>query len=133
MAHIEPTILSMIRNRMNMKKVYIASPYTLGDTATNVRFQMDVFDELVKLGFVPYVPLYSHFQHMIHPITQEEWMKLDFEWVKVCDYLLRLGGESAGADREVTLAEKLGIPVFYSIKELCEFEMKIYNQKHKKT
>jgi len=101
-----------------MKKVYIASPYTLGDVAVNVKFQMDTFDELVDLGFAPFVPLYSHFQHMMHPRPYEDWVRLDFEWINVCDCLLRLGGESKGADTEVEYAKKLGIPVYYSIKEL---------------
>jgi len=101
-----------------MKKVYIASPYTLGDVAVNVKFQMDTFDELVNLGFAPFVPLYSHFQHMMHPRPYEDWVRLDFEWINVCDCLLRLGGESKGADAEVEYVKKLGIPVYYSIKDL---------------
>ena len=33
-----------------MKKVYISSPYTQGDTAVNVKFQIDIADELIELG-----------------------------------------------------------------------------------
>jgi len=40
------------------------------------------------------------------------------EWITVCDCVLRLEGESPGADAEVVLAKKKGIPVFYSIDEL---------------
>jgi hypothetical protein len=35
-------------------KVYIASPYTKGDIAVNVKRQIDCTDELLTLGFVPY-------------------------------------------------------------------------------
>ena len=101
-----------------MKRVYIASPYSKGDQAVNVRNQIDCAEELMNLGFVPYAPLLSHFQHLVHPRPIEDWYKFDNEWVKACHYLLRLPGESKGADDEVELAIKHGIPVFASIQEL---------------
>lgn len=101
-----------------MIKVYIASPYTLGDVAVNVKGQIDAVDILMDKGFAPFAPLYSHFQHMVHPRHYQDWIKLDLEWVKACDCVLRLPGESSGADGEVALAEDLGIPVYYSLEEL---------------
>lgn len=103
-----------------MIKVYIASPYTIGDVAQNVRLQIDTVNELMNNGFAPFAPLYSHFQHMIHPRVYTDWLNIDFEWVKVCDCLLRLDGESSGADKEVKVAQDANIPVFYSIKEMYE-------------
>lgn len=105
-----------------MKKVYIASPYTIGDVAVNVKRQIDCANELINLGFAPFVPLYSHFQHMVHPQPYETWVNLDLEWVGVCDCLLRLDGESKGADGEVKRAIYLGKPVYYSIGELLRGE-----------
>ena len=104
-----------------MIKVYIASPYTKGDIAVNVKTQMDNADMLIDFGFAPFVPLYSHFQHMAHPRPYEDWTKLDNEWVRVCDCVLRLPGESCGADKEVELAKSLNIPVFYSIVEIIKY------------
>lgn len=104
-----------------MRKVYIASPYTKGDVAQNVKLQLDVTDELIDLGFCPFTPLYTHFQHMAHPRPYEDWIKLDREWVVACDCVLRLGGESSGADGEVELAKKHGKPVFYSTFELSNY------------
>lgn len=103
-----------------MKRVYIASPYTLGDVAVNVRRQMECADALIDLGFAPFVPLYSHFQHMYSPKNWDVWLEQDLEWVKVCNVLLRLSGESAGADIEVKTAKENNIPVVYSIEELAE-------------
>ena len=102
-----------------MIKVYIASPYTLGDVAVNVKRQIDMVDILMDKGFVPFAPLYSHFQHMAHPRPSQDWIDIDLEWVRVCDCLLRLDGESIGADGEVELATQIGIPVFFSVEELC--------------
>jgi len=103
-----------------MIKVYIASPYTLGDVALNVKRQMDVAEELMNLGFAPFTPLYSHFQHMAHPRPYQDWLKLDFVWILTCDCLLRLDGESSGADAEVKHALANNIPVYYSIEELIK-------------
>ncbi len=52
---------------------------------------------------------------MHKPRPYQDWIDLDLEWVKSCDCLLRLDGESKGADMEVALAESLGIPVFKTL------------------
>lgn len=104
-----------------MIKPYIASPYTLGDIAVNVKVQLDCVNELMNLGFAPFAPLYSHFQHMAHPRPYHDWIKIDLEWVKVCDCVLRLDGESKGADGEVEFALKLGKPVFYNITDMVDY------------
>lgn len=101
-----------------MIRVYIACPYTNGDVAVNVKNSMDVAEELIESGFLPFNPLYSHFQHMAHPRPYDDWMKMDIEWLKSCDCVLRVPGESKGADVEVEKAIIYGIPVFYSINDL---------------
>jgi hypothetical protein len=106
---------------MKKVKVYIASPYTKGDIAVNVKTQIDFVDVLMDLGFAPFAPLYSHFQHMAHPRPYTDWVEIDLVWVEACDCLLRLSGESSGADGEVELALSLGKPVFYCIGELVNY------------
>jgi len=103
---------------MRMIAVYIASPYTKGDVAVNVRESFLMADRLVKLGFAPFTPLYCHFWHFLSPKPYETWTKLDNEWVLRCDCLLRLPGESSGADAEEKLATENLIPVFHNIDEL---------------
>ena len=106
---------------MNNKiRLYIASPYTLGDVAINVKDQIDAAARLIDAGFAPFVPLYYHFQHMHHPRPPEVWVELDNHWISACDCLLRLPGESNGADDEVKLAVKLGLPIFYSVEEAID-------------
>jgi hypothetical protein len=103
---------------MKMVKVYIASPYTKGDIAVNVKIQMDTANELMNAGICSYVPLLNHFLHMAHPRPAEDWYAMDKEWLVVCDAVLRLPGESEGADAEMVLAQRSGIPVYYSIQEV---------------
>jgi len=106
---------------MNKIKVYIASPYSKGDTGENVRAQLDAFDQLIDLGFIPFAPLWAHFQQLKYPRTYTEWIAWDLEWLPMCDCLLRLPGESHGANIEIEKARDFEMPVFYSIKELVAF------------
>jgi len=113
---------------MKKFKVYIASPYTKGDVAVNVKVQLDMADRLMDLGFIPFTPLYSHFQHMAHPRPYQDWIELDLEWIPVCDVILRLDGESSGADNEVQHALKYGIDVCFNLDDLIKWKdyMDIY-------
>ena len=101
-----------------MKKIFIAGPYTKGDVAVNVNNHMRAHSLLMDAGFAPFNPLLFHFQHMAHPRPYEDWTKLDNEYLLVCDAVLRLSGESKGADAEVKLARKNGIPIYYNINKL---------------
>jgi hypothetical protein len=104
-----------------MIKVYIASPYTIGDVAVNVKFQLDIADTLMNRGFAPFVPLFAHFQHMVHPRSYQDWIDLDLDWISSCDAVLRLGGESKGADGEVNKAKELNKFVFYKLTDLYDY------------
>lgn len=108
--------------RQRRARVYIAGPYSQGEPATNVQRAIDAADALLSRGYAPYVPHLTHYWHAAHPHPYEEWMQLDFEWVKVCDCVLRLPGHSLGADREVAEAERLGLPIYLSLDTLvvCE-------------
>ena len=50
--------------------------------------------------------------------TRTEWLAIDLAWVAVCEAVVRLPGESGGADMETAEARRLGIPVFESVAEL---------------
>lgn len=94
------------------KFVYIAGPMDHGDTALNIRRAILVADALLKEGHYPYVPHLDHFWHMICPGTREQWLKLDMAFIAKCDCLLRIAGDSPGADLEVAEAQRLGVPVY---------------------
>lgn len=101
-------------------KVYIAGPYTKDDTVFNIHTAVTVANHLSSLGFTPFVPHLTGFWHFLYPHSYEFWMKYDAEWLLACDTVLRIPGESTGADREVEMAKENDIPVFYSVEELCE-------------
>lgn len=114
--------------------VYIASPYSFGDPGANTHFQCRVFDSLLSEGIVtPLAPLWTHFQHVVFPRTDQDWIEYDLEVMSRCDAVLRLEAiieedsysycqsESVGADNEVRVAEESGIPVFYSVTKLYAY------------
>jgi hypothetical protein len=103
---------------MSRRFVYVAGPITKGDQFLNVRNGILVGEALRALGFCPFVPHLSALWQMVWPVDYEGWMTLDFAWIERCDALLRMPGESPGADREVAHAKSLGIPVFHSDAEL---------------
>ena len=76
------------------------------------------------------MPLTSHYlmqeDHNDHrwwlARSHQEWVEeFDFPWVAAADAIYRLGGRSPGADAEVELATRLGIPVLLSLLDVQEF------------
>ena len=101
-----------------MIKVFISGPYSLGDTAVNVKKAMDLSNQLMEIGYAPYCPHLTHFLHIINPQPYEKWLELDIEYLKICDALIRIPGISSGADKEEQFAIANNIPVFNSIIKL---------------
>jgi hypothetical protein len=107
-----------------MKLVYVAGPYSKPDTTANFETFMSVCWRLVEKGYVPVSGM------LWHPITNvyetkaldrmgyAHWLTMALSLLKQCDVLYRIPGESNGADVEVALARKLGIPVFTDLDDL---------------
>src|SRR5438045_7829550 len=100
------------------ERVYVAGPYTKGDVAENVHKAFKAANDLADLGFAPFVPHFTHFWHLMFQRPYEFWLELDNQFLPCCHAVLRLPGESNGADKEVAYAKKLGIPIFHDIPSL---------------
>lgn len=98
-------------------KVYVAGPYTSGDPAVNTRTAMLAGIALIEAGHYPFIPHLFHFLHFLSPQEYHVWTDQDFAWLPDCHALIRLPGESSGADAEVKVAEQLNIPVYHSVDE----------------
>ena len=107
---------------MNEKlKVYVVGPYSAEDESEiehNVDAAIRMGEHIAEAGFVPFIPHLFHFWGRCYPHEYEFWMMQDIEWLKVCDAILRLPGESRGADREVGIAQDLGLRLFFSIENV---------------
>ena len=88
----------------------------------NVRKAIAAGDKLLAWGFAPYVPHLNMIWDIIFPHTTGTWYELDNVWLAQCEALIRLPGDSFGADEEVKLARSLGIPVYSSVEDFIREE-----------
>lgn len=57
------------------------------------------------------MPHLTHYWDAHTPKEWSEWLVYDSYWLERCSYVVRMAGESKGADAECALATSLGIPV----------------------
>lgn len=101
-------------------RVYIAGPISKGNHAKNMRVAIFAADAVFKHGHYPYVPHLDFLWEVVAPNAYEDRLRLDHEWLKVCDALIRLAGDSPGADREVKWAEEIGIPIYWGVEQFLD-------------
>jgi hypothetical protein len=91
--------------------VYIACPYTFGGKLRNVHRAMKCAETLIKLGYIPYIPILNHYWDERHYHSPDFWYEYDNELLSKTkfDFIYRLKGRSVGADKEMKLARKLKI------------------------
>ena len=118
-----------------MKRVYISGPITKGDIGHNVRQADAAMLALMRAGLSPFNPMLScyaggeggEFVGVVpnakahggfRDLGHAAWVAMDFAWVEVSAAVLRLPGESTGADAECAHARSVGVPVFESLPAL---------------
>ena len=103
-----------------MKKVYIAIPYSSVDKIKSFELSNKVAAQEYKKGNIVYAPI-SH-THSVAvqeglPTTIEFWEKVDFEFLRWCDYMVvvKMTGwdESRGVKKEMDYCKSLGKPIVY--------------------
>lgn len=107
-----------------MKKlIYIAGPYTYPSQIENIKNTCLIADKVLKAGFAALVPHLTAMWDLISPEnwSYESWLALDLEYLRRCDGMLRIEGQSNGADKEETFAKENNIPIFYSVQELIDY------------
>lgn len=98
---------------MKLPHVYIAGPYTRPDPIINTRRAVKAGMRLYKANLAyPVIPHLTMLTHLLDPQDVEFWYEFDLHALARCDAVLRLRGESTGADREVRFALEHGISVF---------------------
>jgi len=98
--------------------VYIAGPYTKPDPIENTHKAIVIAGRIYECGAVPIIPHLTMLWHLVDPRPLEFWYAYDLEILARCDAVFRIPGESYGADAEVVEADRLGIPVLFSIDSL---------------
>ena len=114
----------------NKGKMYImiAGPYTTGSSdkekwRQNHREMNRVAYEVHLKGHIPVIGVnlalpiietvgYDKFEELMMPIS--------LAMAERCDAVLRIGAASVGADQEVEIFKKKGMPVYYTLNEIPE-------------
>ncbi len=111
--------LLYFKGKKMKKLIYIASPYTAGNQEENVLRQIKAANKIIDAGHIPIWPLSSHYLHLEQPRPYDDWLDIDIELLSSCDALVRLPGNSNGADIEVNAAAG-NMHVFYGMKSLTD-------------
>ena len=84
--NIKDELCKYLQNSGVKISVYIASPYSIGDKQENVQRQIDVANELIDIGLIPYAPLLTYYLDQGKNRSYEFWMDYDLYWLSYCDF-----------------------------------------------
>jgi hypothetical protein len=94
-----------------MAHIYIAGPlYGSGHQDDNIRTVLDVAESVQRYGHTPFVPHLYFFWNLISRNSRDFWLELDKEWLRKCDAMIRIEGESPGSSLEEGWCVEFGIP-----------------------
>lgn len=98
--------------------LYVAAPYTRPDPVQNTHAVLRVAMVLYEATeWCPVVPHLSLLWHVVTPRSDRHWLDYDLHLMRKCDAVVRLPGDSPGADAEIVEANRLGMKIL-SLDEL---------------
>lgn len=101
------------------KIIYLAGPMALGNMADNIGRAWEAAERLRDAGFTPITPQDNFFGSIVGKRrSHAEWLDIDEPLVHVSVAVLRLPGESKGADKETKWANAARIPVYEDVERL---------------
>jgi hypothetical protein len=96
----------------NRPLLYVAGPYRKPDPVANThavcRVAMQIYE---RTRWCPVVPHLSLLWHAVTPRVDDFWLDYDLHLMRKCDAVVRLPGDSPGADAEIVEAERLGMMI----------------------
>lgn len=108
-----------------MKLIYVAGPYR-GSTRDEVELNIASARQIGKLcadkGWYPVIPHTNtgNFEHLAPDLTERFWLEGTLELMRRCDAVVLCPGWefSSGTRGELEMANRLGIPVYYTVHAL---------------
>lgn len=123
------------------KLLYIAGPYSIGNTQENIRRAELVSVNLLRSGFhviTPHKNTAGYEQYEDGNITYETWIELDMDILSRCDaiYVMVNSEGSQGVKKEIEFAQDVGMLVIYEADnpsdnfDLAKYYELVTNNKH---
>jgi hypothetical protein len=69
-------------------------------------------------GHVPFIPLMNVVWELALDVSEEAMMEWDLHWLRKCDAIIRLPGESVGADYEIEKAKEWGLTIYDRLEDV---------------
>ena len=94
-------------------RAYIAGPITSsGSLHENIHNGIKVGEMSRDLGIHPFIPHLYDFTKIVtgKDIDWEKMLQMDENFIRVCDLIIALPGDSKGKEREIAFAKARGIP-----------------------
>ena len=112
--------------------IYVAGAYSANhilDVFDNMRIGIETSTKLFQLGFSPFAPwLDYHFclQLPREHLSVGRFYDYSIDFLQRCDAVLVVDNQrnigSSGTNKELAKANELGIPVFYTLQDLLDWE-----------
>lgn len=106
--------------------IMIAGPYRSGSDdprqwAQNLKAMNEYAHQVFLKGHIPVIGVNAALP-VIEAAGEEHYealmMPISLALAERCDAVLRIGGPSEGADQEVELIQKKGLPVYFSLEDI---------------
>lgn len=106
--------------------IMVAGPYTSGSSDSKEweknHNEMNKYAyEIHKMGHVPVIGVNAALP-IINAVGSDKFneimMPISLAMAERCDAILRIGGASTGADQEVEVFKRKGLPVYYNIENV---------------
>ena len=110
-----------------MKRVYVAGAYSGPDVITiraNMRRGLVLSVQVLQAGFAPFAPWLDFEFGLLADLTLQQYYNYSMAWLEASEAVLvcPIGAEtSRGTQSELVRATELGIPVFWSLRDLQDW------------
>lgn len=115
-----------------MKRVYVAGSYNGPNVIAvlnNMRIGFRACVDVLKAGFAPFCPWGDyHFQLALSETERQlditDYYRYSIAWLRASDavYVCNYSEDSKGTKAEIEEAERLEIPVYYTLQDLLDAE-----------
>lgn len=110
-----------------MKRIYVAGAYSGEDIPhiqANMRRGLTLGYDVLKAGFAPFIPWLDWQIGLVGPVSRKQCLEYSMTWLRASEAVIVVPDgafASLGTQAELVEAERLTIPVFWTLNDLIEW------------